>query len=52
MPSTDITYCIRECGNMECKRNKANLPETFGFFWQSDFKDCKEWRKKNGKDKV
>ena len=22
MPSTDITYCVRDCGNMECKKCK------------------------------
>lgn len=57
MPSTDITYCTRDCENMECKRNKKIL-KVFGgrgggktlYISQCSFKDCKEWR--DGKDKV
>ena len=51
MPSTDITYCTRECGNMECKRNKKTLQileeERTFYISMCDFKDCKEWRKRN-----
>lgn len=44
MPSTDITYCIRDCGNMECKRNKQHLPYENKEVWMSFFKACKEWK--------
>jgi hypothetical protein len=44
MPSTDITYCIRNCGNMECERNKEHTKDAYVPLWFSDFKDCKEWR--------
>ena len=43
MPSTDITYCIRKCSNMECKRNQKHLPYEIKNIWASDFKDCKDW---------
>jgi hypothetical protein len=47
MPSTDITFCARECGNMECERNRENLPYEINYFVSmADFKDCKEWREK------
>lgn len=47
MPSTDITYCTRVCGNMECKRNKEHTKDIYTPLWFSDFKDCKEWRNKD-----
>ena len=52
MPSTDITYCTRECGNMECKRNVTKLWEeipikgVIPFVSMTSFDDCKEWRRK------
>lgn len=52
MPSTDITYCTRECGNMECKRNVTKFWEdipTKGlipFVSMTSFDDCKEWGEK------
>ncbi len=51
MPSTDITYCTRECGNMECKRNAKALMEK-QYTWKCvnvsmcSFDECKEWRDK------
>jgi len=43
--TTDITYCSRECANMECKRNLKNYPKE-GTLYASmcDFKDCKEYK--------
>ena len=46
MPSTDMDYCTRECGNVECKRNKEHTRDIYTPLWFSDFKDCKEWRGK------
>ena len=48
MPSTDITYCTRECGNMECKSNKEHRKDVYDVYvaYHSGFKDCKEWRGK------
>lgn len=45
MPSTDITYCVRDCGNMECKRNKEYIQDKYVSL--ASFDDCKEWRKKD-----
>ena len=42
MPSTDITYCIRDCGNMECKRNKEHIKNDWVFM--ATFPECKEWK--------
>ena len=42
MPSTDITYCSRKCGNMECKRNEKYIKELYAPV--SKFEDCKEWK--------
>lgn len=47
MPSTDITYCARECGNMECERNLKNVTIYVGYMSMCSFDDCKEWRKKD-----
>lgn len=44
MPSTDITYCTRECGNMECERNIAHTRDIYTPLWFSDFKDCERWK--------
>ena len=52
MPSTDITYCARECGNMECKRNwwihRDRILEIGEevYVSQAQFIHCKEWREK------
>ena len=38
---TDITFCTRECGNMQCKKNLKNYPtEGTMYVFMSDFKDC------------
>lgn len=42
MPSTDITYCSRNCGNMECKRNKEYIQDKY--FYVGRFDECKEWK--------
>lgn len=49
MPSTDITYCTRVCGNMECKRNRKQFENEkyTRKVWMTNFEDCKEWRKKD-----
>ena len=45
MPNIDITYCSRECSNVECKRNKKHIPEDVKYVSMSDFfGDCSEWR--------
>lgn len=44
MPSIDITYCCRKCGNMECKRNKKHIPEDAKYVSMSDFKDCEDYK--------
>jgi hypothetical protein len=46
MPSTDITYCTRDCGNMECERNIEHTKGVYAPLWFSDFKDCKEYKEK------
>ena len=52
MPSTDITYYIRDCGNMKCKRNLTKLWEEIPikglipFVSVASFDDCKEWRER------
>ncbi|MBR6613198.1 MAG: hypothetical protein IKK84_00335 [Clostridia bacterium] len=51
MITTDITYCTRECGNVECKRNVKMLMEN-QYTWKcvnvsmTSFEDCKEWRER------
>lgn len=45
MPSTDITYCTRECGNMECKRNKEHIKnDKNDWVFMATFPNCKEWK--------
>lgn len=40
----DITYCIRDCANTKCFRNKVHIDEKQEYVWQSDFKDCEEYK--------
>lgn len=43
--TTDITFCARECGNMECKRNLKNYPsEGTMYCSMANFIDCKEYK--------
>lgn len=44
MPSRDITYCCRTCGNMECKRNQKHIPEDAKYVSMSDFNDCEDYK--------
>ena len=47
MTYNDITYCSRECANMECKRNQKHLPKTgkIIIISMAEFTDCEKWRK-------
>lgn len=44
MAYSDITFCSRECSNMECKRNQKHLSEDVKYVSISDFSDCSKWR--------
>ena len=44
MTYNDITYCSRECANMECKRNQKHLPQGAKIVSMAEFKDCENWR--------
>lgn len=43
MTYNDITYCSRECANMECKRNQKNLPKGPIIISMAEFTDCENW---------
>jgi len=38
----DITFCLRECGNEKCKRNKNHLNEN-DYVSLGYFEDCEEY---------
>ena len=51
MASRDITYCIKECEDMECKRNKKHIEEIVSedgykavapISW-SEWTTCEKW---------
>lgn len=45
MTYNDMTYCSRECSNMECKRNREHLPYEINYFVSmAEFKDCENWK--------
>ena len=44
MSITDITFCIRDCANVECERNKENLHYQMKYNRVADFPNCKEWK--------
>ena len=44
MTYNDITYCSRECANMECKRNQKHLPKGPKIISMAEFKDCENWK--------
>lgn len=48
----DITFCIRKCYNVECKRNILNAPlsKEKRFISMSDFTDCKFFKEENTKE--
>lgn len=46
MASRDITYCVKECDDMECKRNKKHIEEIVS---EGGYKavapiSCSEWQ--------
>ena len=42
---TDITFCARKCGNLECKRNLKNYPtEGTMYCSMANFANCKEYK--------
>lgn len=43
MTYNDITYCSRECANMECKRNQKHLPKGPIIISMAEFTDCENW---------
>ena len=43
MTYNDITYCSRECANMECKRNQKHLPKSPIIISMAEFTDCENW---------
>lgn len=44
MTYNDITYCSRECANMECKRNQKHLPKGAKIVSMAEFTDCENWK--------
>jgi hypothetical protein len=47
----DMTFCLRECGNMDCARNLDNIPlredgsyDTIFPVAMSGFGDCEKWK--------
>ena len=47
----DITFCLRNCNNKECKRNfnyidKEQIFKVKPYVSMSDFYDCKEFQEK------
>jgi len=45
MVSKDHTFCLAECANLDCFRNKLNIhPITDEYFWWANFSDsCDEY---------
>lgn len=41
----DTTYCVRECNNMDCKRNMKHLEglDIKVPLSQASFEECEEW---------
>lgn len=52
MASRDITYCVKECDDMECKRNKKHIDkiksedgyEAVAPISFSEWIECDKWR--------
>lgn len=44
MTYNDITYCSRECANMECKRNQKHIPKDWEIVSMAGFADCENWK--------
>ena len=44
MTYNDITYCSRECANVECKRNQKHLPKGAKLVSMAEFTDCENWK--------
>lgn len=41
----DMTFCVRECTNMECKRNIKHVPDdVLEPICMAKFMDCEKWR--------
>lgn len=47
MTYNDITYCSRECANMECKRNQKHIPKDWEIVSMAGFADCENWKEVN-----
>lgn len=46
----DMTYCVRQCSNMQCKRNIKHL-EGMDIrlpLSQAYFEECENWREEDG----
>ena len=40
-----MTFCYRECTNMECKRNIKHVPDdVLEPICMAEFMDCEKWR--------
>lgn len=44
MSTYDITYCVRQCSNMQCERNIKHLEGIEVNVSMASFGDCEEWR--------
>lgn len=46
----DITYCVRQCSNMQCKRNIKHLDglDIKLPISQASFDNCEKWREEDG----
>ena len=44
MTYNDITYCSKECANMECKRNQKHIPKDWEIVSMAGFTDCENWK--------
>ena len=45
MTYNDITYCSRECANMECKRNQKHLPKGAKYISMAEYTDCRSYNR-------
>lgn len=44
----DMAFCLRDCANEQCERNKVNINKPKDLEWMpvafAEFKDCAEWK--------
>lgn len=49
----DMAFCLRDCANRRCERNKVNIKKPIDLGWMpvdfAEFKDCAEWKEKKAR---